>query len=76
MDFSVVHVPTAYNVILGHSTLRKIKIAITSYLLQIQYEVDDGSVEELFRDQRNAGECYLVSIKLLMGHPVALEPAV
>jgi len=44
VDFLVVDVPTAYNVILGRPTLHKVKAVITSYLLQLQFEVDDGSV--------------------------------
>jgi len=40
----VVNVPTAYNVILGRPTLDKVKAAIAPYLLQLQFEADDGSV--------------------------------
>ncbi|KAJ8430404.1 LOW QUALITY PROTEIN: hypothetical protein Cgig2_015896 [Carnegiea gigantea] len=51
VDFLEVDVPTAYNVISGCPTLHKVKAVIASYLLQFQYEVDDGSVGKLFKDQ-------------------------
>jgi len=44
VDFLVVDVPTAYNVILGRRILHKVKAVIAPYLLQLQFEVDDGSV--------------------------------
>ena len=46
-DFLVVDVPTAYGVILGWLTLHKVKAVIASYLLQLQFEADDGSVGQL-----------------------------
>ena len=42
--FLVMDVPTAYNVILGHLTLHKVKVVIASYLTHIQYEADNGSI--------------------------------
>ena len=50
MDFLVVGVPTAYNVILGWPTLNKVKVVIASYLLQLQFETDDGRVGKLQGD--------------------------
>ena len=44
VDFLVVDVPIAYNANLGRATLHKVKAVITSYLLQLQYEENDGSV--------------------------------
>lgn len=51
VDLFVVDVPTAYNVIPGCPTLHKVKDVMASYLLQLQYEADDGSVRKLFEDQ-------------------------
>ena len=51
VDFLVVDVPTAYNVILRRPTLHKVKAIITLYLLQLQFEADDESVEEMHGDQ-------------------------
>ncbi|KAJ8424064.1 hypothetical protein Cgig2_028737 [Carnegiea gigantea] len=43
VDFLVVDVPTAYNIILGRPTLRKVKVVIAPYLLQLQFEADNGN---------------------------------
>jgi len=59
VDFLVVDVPTAYNVISG--PLDKIKVVIASYLLQLQYEVDDGSVARLEGDQQSENTTWLAS---------------
>ncbi|KAJ8428850.1 hypothetical protein Cgig2_003398 [Carnegiea gigantea] len=63
VDFLVADAPTAYNVILGRPTLHKVKAVIASYLLQLQFEAHDRSVDKLQRDQRAARECYLVGIR-------------
>jgi len=47
VNFLVVDVPTAYNVILGRPTLHKVTAVIALYLLQLQFEADDGSIGEL-----------------------------
>jgi len=47
VDFLVVDIPIAYNVILGWCTLQKVKVVITPYLLQLQFEEDDGSIGKL-----------------------------
>jgi len=44
-NFLVVDVPMAYNIILGCPTLHSVKAVIALYLLQLQFESDDGSVE-------------------------------
>ena len=54
VDFLVVNVPIAYNVILGRPTLYKVKAVITPYLLQLQFETDDGTVGTMQGDQRTA----------------------
>ncbi|KAJ8435965.1 hypothetical protein Cgig2_017503 [Carnegiea gigantea] len=63
VDFLAIDVPTTYNVILGQPTLHRVKAVIASYLLELQYEADDGSVGKLQGDQWTAWECYLVSIQ-------------
>jgi len=62
VDFLVVDVPTAYNIILGHPTLHKVKAVIALYLSQLQFEADGGSIGVTHGDQRTAWECYLVSV--------------
>ncbi|KAJ8424731.1 hypothetical protein Cgig2_010031 [Carnegiea gigantea] len=66
VDFLVIDVPMSYNVILGRPALYKVKAVITPYFLQLQFEVDDGSMGEIHGDQRTAQECYLVSIQPLV----------
>ena len=67
VNFLVVDVPTACNVILGCPTLHRVKVAIMSYLLQLQYEANNGSIGKLQGDQGMACECYLISIWPLVG---------
>lgn len=69
IDFLVVDVPTAYNVILGRPTLHRVKAVVAPYLLQLQFKADDGAIGELQGNQRTARECYLVSIKPLIERP-------
>ena len=76
VDFLVVDVPMTYNVILGRPTLHKVKAVVAPYLLQLQFETDDGAIGELRGDQRTARECYLVSIKPLFERPRDREVAV
>jgi len=66
VDFLIVDVPTAYNVILGRPTLYKVKAVIASYILQLQFEADNDIIGEMLGDQRTVSECYLVSIKPLI----------
>ena len=44
VDFLVVNYPSAYNVLLGHSTLNKIGIVISTTLLTMKFIMDDGKV--------------------------------
>jgi len=64
VNFLVLDIPVAYNVILGRPTLEEIKVVITPYLL-MQFELDDGQVGKLYGDQNTACECYYVSLKSL-----------
>jgi len=65
VNFVVVDVPMAYNVIIGHPNLSMVKVIIAPYLLLMQFELDDGRVGKLFEDQRMAYECYYVNLKSL-----------
>ncbi|KAJ8428535.1 hypothetical protein Cgig2_009778 [Carnegiea gigantea] len=55
VDFLVVVVAMAYNVILGCPTLYTAKAIIAPYILQILYEDGDGSVAKCFGDQGTRG---------------------
>ncbi|KAJ8423388.1 hypothetical protein Cgig2_003773 [Carnegiea gigantea] len=48
VNFLVINVPLAYNVIIGQPILQKVKAIIAPYLFQIQCEADDGSIGKLF----------------------------
>ncbi|KAJ8424841.1 hypothetical protein Cgig2_030068 [Carnegiea gigantea] len=47
VDFLAVDVPIVDNVIMGRPTLHNVKAIIASYLLQLQFEIGDGSVGKL-----------------------------
>ncbi|KAJ8441264.1 hypothetical protein Cgig2_013679 [Carnegiea gigantea] len=55
VDFLVVDMPMAYNVILGRLTLHKVKAVIALYLISLQFEADDSSVGEIHGDQDGQG---------------------
>jgi len=42
-----------------------IKAIVESYLLLIQFELDDGGVKKPYGDQKMTRECYYVSLKFL-----------
>ena len=50
IGFLIVDVLMAYNVILGHPTLHKVKVVIAPYLLELQFETDDGSIGKTHGD--------------------------
>ncbi|KAJ8426574.1 hypothetical protein Cgig2_022311 [Carnegiea gigantea] len=54
-----------YSVILGRSSLNAMKVVVTSYLLLIQFELDDRKMGKLYREQKIVRECYYVSLKPL-----------
>ncbi|KAJ8434945.1 LOW QUALITY PROTEIN: hypothetical protein Cgig2_012971 [Carnegiea gigantea] len=63
------------------ATLHKVKAVIAPYLLQLQFEANDGCVGTMQVDQCMAQECYLVSIRPLIeqtnergpGSPLTIE---
>jgi len=66
VDFLVVDMPTAYNVIPERPTLHRVKAVIAPCLLQLQFEANDSSIGEIHGHQRTPRECYLVSIRPLV----------
>jgi len=60
VDFLVIDVPTAYNIIIGRPTLYKVKAVITSYLLRLQFEADDGSVGTMQGDHCTTRVCLVI----------------
>ena len=50
VNFLVVDVPMAYNVIIERPTLSVLKAVVVPYLLLMQFELDNGGVGKLFGD--------------------------
>ncbi|XP_010693164.1 uncharacterized protein LOC104906147 [Beta vulgaris subsp. vulgaris] len=63
VDYLVVDTCLPYNVIIGRPTLNKVKAAISTYQLLLQFKGDDGKVAQLFGDQKSAREFYFNSLK-------------
>ncbi|XP_010687401.1 uncharacterized protein LOC104901512 [Beta vulgaris subsp. vulgaris] len=63
VDYLVVDTNLPYNVIIGPPTLNKVKAAISTYQLVLQFEGEEGKVARLFGDQKSARECYVNSLK-------------
>ena len=61
--FLVVDTPLPYNMILGRPLLNRVKAAISTYHLLLQFETDDGSVGKIFGDQFEGRKCYVDSLK-------------
>ena len=57
VNFLVVDIPMAYNVILGRTTLSVVKAVKAPYLLLMQFKLDDGKVGQLYRDPKIARVC-------------------
>ena len=51
VDFLVVNCPLAYNVILGRSTLNKIRAIVSTAYLTIKFFADDGEIATVKADQ-------------------------
>ncbi|XP_010687428.1 uncharacterized protein LOC104901539 [Beta vulgaris subsp. vulgaris] len=63
VDYLVVDTSLPYNVIIGRPTLNKVKAAISTYQLLLQFEGDDGKVARLSEEQKSVRECYVNSLK-------------
>ena len=62
MEFLVVDCPSAYNVIIGHLTLNKLRAVTLTYHLLIRFPTENG-IGELKGDQATARECYFSSLE-------------
>ena len=60
VEFLVVDCPSAYNVIIGHLTLNKLRAVTLTYHLLIRFPTEHG-IGELKGDQTTARECYFAS---------------
>ena len=62
VDFLVVDIPSAYNIILGRTALNKAKAVISTHHLKVKFPTPNG-IGEMKGDQKSARECYNYSIK-------------
>ncbi|KAJ8421189.1 hypothetical protein Cgig2_030946 [Carnegiea gigantea] len=65
VNLLVIDATMAYNAQLGLPTLNTIKAIVASYLLLMQFELNDDKVERLYGDQKMVKECYYVNLKSL-----------
>ena len=63
VEFIVVDIRLPYNVIIGRPLLNRVKAAISTYQLLLQYETDNGTVGKLYGDQKSTRECYVNSLR-------------
>ncbi|KAK3032015.1 hypothetical protein RJ639_036389 [Escallonia herrerae] len=62
LDFVVVHVPSAYNMILGRTSLNQLRAVVSTYHMKMKFPTEHG-VGEVKGDQRVARLCYMASCR-------------
>ncbi|KAL0447910.1 UNVERIFIED_CONTAM: hypothetical protein Slati_1918900 [Sesamum latifolium] len=61
LKFLVVDMPSAYNVILGRSTLNAFQAVISAYHMKIKFSAP-GGVEKVQRDPLQSRKCYIEAV--------------
>jgi hypothetical protein len=61
VEFLVVDCPSAYNVIIGHPTLNKLRVVTSTYHLLVRFLTEHG-IGELKGDQAATRDCYFASL--------------
>ena len=64
VDFFVVDCPSAYNIILGRSTLNKISAVISPTCITMKFFIDNGGITTVKADQAAARQCYNASLEI------------
>ena len=67
VDFLVVDCPLAYNVIIGRSTLNRLRAVTSTYHLLVRFPIENG-VGEMKGDQAMARKCYLTFVSIEQTH--------
>jgi hypothetical protein len=62
VDFLVIERPSAYNAIMGRTTLNKLRAATSTYHLMMKFPTEEG-VREVRGDQLTVRKCYNLSMK-------------
>ena len=66
LDILVAEVPSAYNMILGRSSLNALRAVLSTYHMVLKFPTATG-VGEVRGDLRSARECYMASINTVRG---------
>ncbi|RRT74167.1 hypothetical protein B296_00012484, partial [Ensete ventricosum] len=76
VSFMVVKLPSAYNAIIGHPTLNRLKAVVSTYHRLLKFPTRTG-VDEVRSDPRESMQCYLTATPLskkLKVQPTAVVP--
>ncbi|KAK3021741.1 hypothetical protein RJ639_046087 [Escallonia herrerae] len=72
LDFVVVHVPSAYNAILGRTTLNQLRAVVSTYHMKMKFPTENG-VGEVKGDQAVARQCYMASCRNRANETLMIE---
>ncbi|KAK3018181.1 hypothetical protein RJ639_002799 [Escallonia herrerae] len=72
LDFVVVRVPSAYNVILGQTTLNQLRAVVSTYHMKMKFPTENG-VGEVKGDQVVARQCYMASCQNRANETLMIE---
>ncbi|KAK3034435.1 hypothetical protein RJ639_034672 [Escallonia herrerae] len=72
LDFVVVRVPSAYNAILGRTTLNQLRAVVSTYHMKMKFPTENG-VGEVKGDQAVARQCYMASCRNRANETLVIE---
>ncbi|KAK3037910.1 hypothetical protein RJ639_031801 [Escallonia herrerae] len=72
LDFVVVRVPSAYNAILGWTTLKQLRAVVSTYHMKMKFPTENG-VGEVKGDQAVARQCYMASCRNIANETLMIE---
>ncbi|KAK3026486.1 hypothetical protein RJ639_041783 [Escallonia herrerae] len=72
LDFVVVRVPSAYNAILGRTSLNQLKAVVSTYHMKMKFPTEHG-IGEVKGDQVVARQCYMASCRTKSNETIIIE---
>ncbi|KAK3024809.1 hypothetical protein RJ639_044119 [Escallonia herrerae] len=72
LDFVVVRVPSAYNAILGRTSLNQLRVVVSTYHMKMKFPTENG-VGEVKGDQAVARQCYMASCQNRANETLVIE---